>query len=98
MLTTDAEGGYRLTTVKPGSYSMRDGRIRSAHIHFDVTGRYDRLITQMYFDGEARNDADPFLPGAAQGRDMLITKLRPAPPGSELDALMAVFDIVLLRG
>ena len=56
-LRADAGGNWRITTVKPGAYADR-----TRHIHFDVTGRSGRLVTQMYFDDEAAlNAADPFL-------------------------------------
>ncbi|HEY2356882.1 MAG TPA: hypothetical protein VGH86_05495 [Phenylobacterium sp.] len=48
---TDANGGFRFLTVKPGPYPAGT-HIRSPHIHFDVAGKYDKLITQMYFPGE----------------------------------------------
>ena len=48
---TDAQGQYRFLTVKPGAYPA--GKfMRSPHVHFDVTGKWDRVITQMYFPGE----------------------------------------------
>lgn len=56
VITADAEGRYRFRTVKPGLYP---GRTR--HIHFDVTGRSQRLMTQMYFPGEAGNADDQLL-------------------------------------
>jgi protocatechuate 3,4-dioxygenase beta subunit len=56
VIRTDAEGRYLFRTVKPGLYP---GRTR--HIHFDVTGRSQRLITQMYFPGEPGNAKDVLL-------------------------------------
>jgi protocatechuate 3,4-dioxygenase beta subunit len=51
---TDANGGYRLETIVPGSYP---GRTR--HIHVKVQARNGRpLTTQLYFPGEARNGRD----------------------------------------
>ena len=52
ILRADAEGRYRLRTVIPGPYVSR---VR--HIHFDVRGHNRRLITQMFFPGEA-NEGD----------------------------------------
>ena len=53
---TDANGGYRLRTVKPGAYPWPNGvnDWRPAHIHFSVFGQgfAQRLITQMYFEGD----------------------------------------------
>lgn len=53
---TDADGHYVLRTVKPGPYPWRN-RIndwRPAHIHFAITGTAwcQRLVTQMYFEGD----------------------------------------------
>ena len=43
---------YRFLTIRPGNYSAGAFQ-RAAHIHFDVEGRYLRLVTQMYFPGAA---------------------------------------------
>lgn len=57
---TDDHGGYRFRTIKPGAYPWPNGvnDWRPAHIHFSVFGRSfgQRLITQMYFEG------DPLIP------------------------------------
>jgi protocatechuate 3,4-dioxygenase, beta subunit len=53
---TDAEGGYAFRTIKPGPYPWPNGPNdwRPAHIHFSVFGHgfAQRLITQMYFEGD----------------------------------------------
>ncbi|MAP18054.1 MAG: protocatechuate 3,4-dioxygenase subunit beta [Aurantimonas sp.] len=53
---TDADGSYRLRTIKPGAYPWPNGvnDWRPAHIHFSVFGHgfAQRLITQMYFEGD----------------------------------------------
>ena len=53
---TDAEGVYRFRTVKPGPYPWPNGvnDWRPSHIHFSVfgSGFAQRLITQMYFEGD----------------------------------------------
>jgi protocatechuate 3,4-dioxygenase, beta subunit len=57
---TDAEGRYRLVTIKPGAYPWQNhpNAWRPAHIHFSLfgAGLLSRLVTQMYFPG------DPLLP------------------------------------
>ena len=55
---TDAWGRYRFRTIKPGAYPATPEWIRTPHIHFDVSGRVDRLVTQLYFAGEPLNDSD----------------------------------------
>jgi protocatechuate 3,4-dioxygenase beta subunit len=53
---TDEDGYYRFRTVKPGAYPWPNGvnNWRPAHIHFSVFGHgfAQRLITQMYFEGD----------------------------------------------
>lgn len=95
-LTTDAEGRYRFTTVKPGAYPAGQG-VRPPHIHFEVVGGSDRLVTQMYFQGEPENERDRFLQGASR-KEALIVGLLPPPPELEPESRLGVFDIVLARG
>jgi len=53
---TDEEGRYAFRTVKPGAYPWRNwlNSWRPAHIHFSIFGTAfaQRLITQMYFEGD----------------------------------------------
>ena len=53
---TDADGNYEFRTVQPGPYPWpnRANDWRPAHIHFSVFGHAfaQRLITQMYFEGD----------------------------------------------
>ena len=55
--TVSAEdGSYRFRTIKPGPYPWPNGPNdwRPAHIHFSIFGHgfAQRLITQMYFEGD----------------------------------------------
>ena len=94
---SDADGTYRFTTVKPGPY--RDdgaGGMRAPHIHFQVTGPANRLVTQMYFQGDALNDDDRVLAFAQNNRERLIAKVADT---SRHDAVGAVgWDIVVRNG
>ena len=59
--TTDAEGRYWFKTIKPGAYPVNPVNpveVRPPHIHFDVLGTKDRLVTQMYFPDETLNEKD----------------------------------------
>ena len=97
-LVADAEGRYRIRTIKPGSYpDDASGTQRAPHIHFDVTGKKNRLVTQMYFAGEALNDGDRFLATAGKNRSRLIVTLSPLPDDRE-KASIANWDIVLHDG
>jgi protocatechuate 3,4-dioxygenase beta subunit len=93
-LTTDSQGHYRFKTIKPAAYPAGPNLIRPAHIHFQVSGRQDRLVTQMYFENDAHNDKDPFLNSAGR-KELLITRLRDPSPEFEPDSKVVVFDIVL---
>jgi protocatechuate 3,4-dioxygenase beta subunit len=94
-IQSDHDGGYRIMTIKPGAYPAGADWMRPPHIHFDVQGKFERLITQMYFPGDPLNACDRFLMSASHP-NMLIAKPRPRAPGVGHDVLK--FDIVLVRG
>ncbi len=95
---TDAEGRYKFRTIKPGAYPTGiENWWRPAHIHFDVTGRTDKLVTQMYFEGDPLNEKDRLLQGTP-GMERLIVKLQPPAQGLEPDSLVAAWDMVITRG
>jgi protocatechuate 3,4-dioxygenase, beta subunit len=98
ILTTDSEGRYRFKTIKPAAYPVGLNFIRPAHIHFQVSGRQDRLVTQMYFENDPYNDKDPFLNSAGGLKKLLITKLLDPTSEFERDSKMVIFDIVLFKG
>jgi len=56
-IATDAGGHFRFLTVKPGGYNGGRRGYRTPHLHFDVAGRINRLVTQMYFPDEPRTNA-----------------------------------------
>jgi protocatechuate 3,4-dioxygenase, beta subunit len=62
---TDGEGHYRFVTIKPGAYPWGNhhNAWRPAHIHFSVFGPafLTRLVTQMYFPGDALLPFDPIF-------------------------------------
>ncbi len=53
---TAEDGSYRFRTIRPGAYPWPNGvnDWRPAHIHFSIFGHgfAQRLITQMYFEGD----------------------------------------------
>jgi protocatechuate 3,4-dioxygenase beta subunit len=72
---TNADGVYRLLTVRPGAYPWRNhpNAWRPAHIHFSLFGQTlaSRLITQMYFQDDPLFFQDPIfnaVPEAARQR------------------------------
>src|ERR1700692_3739452 len=88
VLATDVEGRYRFKTIKPVAYPAGPDRMRPAHIHFQVSGRQDKIVTQMYFENDPYNAADPFLNsvGGAERTELLVRKLMDPPPDFEPDS------------
>jgi protocatechuate 3,4-dioxygenase beta subunit len=92
----DAQGRYRLRSVKPGAYPEPSGTMRTPHIHFDVTNADYRLVAQMYFPGEALNAHDILLSTlASRHRKPEDAICRPAKT-SEPNVLAFEWNIVLL--
>ena len=95
---TDAEGRYRFKTIKPGAYPATPDWMRPPHVHFEVTGKSNRLATQMYFPEEPLNEKDLLLRGLRSNKEGAIAKLLPPTKEVEPDSLIAVWDIVLDKG
>jgi protocatechuate 3,4-dioxygenase alpha subunit len=59
-IPTNAEGNFRFTTIKPGQVPDPDGKLQAPHIVVSVFARglLRRLVTRIYFPGEAANDSD----------------------------------------
>ena len=99
-ILTDAEGRYRLVTIKPGAYPWENhhNAWRPAHIHFSLfgAGLLTRLITQMYFPGDSLLPYDPIFNSVPdeKSRNRLISSFdwETTMPGH---ALGYRFDIVL---
>jgi protocatechuate 3,4-dioxygenase, beta subunit len=94
---TDREGRFRFTTIKPGPYPF-DGGMRAPHLHFQVTGRAERRVTQMLFAGETLNGQDQVLQSVPRRRESLVADLLPAPPDEDPATRLVRWDIVLRRG
>ncbi|MEM9428720.1 MAG: protocatechuate 3,4-dioxygenase subunit beta [Pseudomonadota bacterium] len=97
---TDADGGYELRTVQPGPYPWPNGMNdwRPAHIHFSLFGHgfAQRLITQMYFEGDPLIPLCPIVgvlnsPEAISALTAPLDMIRTVP----MDARAYKFDIVL---
>lgn len=97
-LETDGEGRYRFKTIKPGGYPAGVGATRPPHIHFDVKGRVNRLVTQMYFPGEPLDDDGVFMATSRELRELLIADVVAPTPDLEPDSWLARWDIVLEQG
>jgi protocatechuate 3,4-dioxygenase beta subunit len=93
-IRSNDDGSYGVKTIKPGAYPASPDWTRPPHIHFEVQGRCERLVTQMYFPGEPLNERDRLL-AAALRPDLLVAaeaKLQ------KTARRIFNFDIVLVRG
>jgi protocatechuate 3,4-dioxygenase, beta subunit len=97
---TDDNGYYFFRTVKPGAYPWRNwiNSWRPAHIHFSVFGTSfsQRLITQMYFEGDPLIARCPIV-NTVQDKQAIEQLIAPLDinAGIPLDCLAYKFDIVL---
>ncbi len=97
---TDADGHYVYRTIKPGPYPWpnNSNEWRPAHIHYSISGHAwaQRLITQMYFEGDPLIAQCPIvqtIPSEAAIRQLIapLDKALAIP----FDSLAYRFDIVL---
>ncbi len=97
---SNADGAYEFRTVKPGPYPWPNGvnDWRPAHIHFSLFGAgfAQRLITQMYFEGDPLIPLCPIVNAITDQRaiEQLIAPLDMANT-VPMDARAYKFDIVL---
>jgi protocatechuate 3,4-dioxygenase alpha subunit len=64
-VTTDNDGVFRFTTIKPGRVPAPGGGLQAPHLNVTIftRGLLKHLITRMYFPNEPANDEDPVLQG-----------------------------------
>ena len=97
---TDGNGAYAFRTVKPGAYPFRNhvNSWRPAHIHLSVFGTSfsQRLITQLYFEGDPLIKTCPIVSTIPDPRaiEQLIAALD-MNASVPLDCLAYKFDIIL---
>ena len=97
---TDDAGYYQFRTIQPGPYPWPNGGNdwRPAHIHFSVFGDgfVQRLITQMYFEGDPHIPLCPIVGAIADQRavDRLVARLD-MEQTVPMDIRAYRFDIVL---
>ncbi len=102
VLKTDDEGRYRFKTIKPGPYPVSPTWKRPPHIHFEVEGKANRLVSQMFFPDEPLNERDSlFLDLRKQSeKNSAAVLAQKLPPTREIekDATLLNWDVVLING
>ena len=97
VLKTDGEGRYSFKTIKPGAYPVSPTLLRSPHIHFEVEGKANRLVSQMFFPDEPLNEKDPVFLKITENAAAVVAKKMP--PTKEIkDAVLFDWDVVLING
>jgi protocatechuate 3,4-dioxygenase alpha subunit len=80
---TADDGGFRFRTILPGRTPGPGNSLQAAHIAVGVFGRglLKRLVTRLYFDGEAGHDEDPILAlvPAARRATLIASKIQAVP-------------------
>lgn len=96
---TDLDGRFRFKTVKPGPYPSRERTwMRAPHIHFDIQGRIDRKVTQLYFPNEPLNEQDRLLQTVRGDRNALIASVEAMGSSGSSNDLLVRWEIVLASG
>lgn len=97
VVETDDDGRYSFKTVKPGAYATGPNTMRPSHIHFEVFGKRERLITQMYFKGDPHQETDRWLQSSRRP-ETIVMPLLDWVAGMDEGARRVNFDIVLMHG
>jgi len=90
---TDAEGRYRIVTLRPGALPCPGGGTEAPHLDVSVFARglLDRVVTRIYFaDEDEANAADPVLAGVDPQRRGTLIATPAVGSGGEFR-----FDVVL---
>jgi protocatechuate 3,4-dioxygenase beta subunit len=77
---SDETGAFAFRTLVPGGYVDRNTR-RAPHLHLQLTGRVDRLATQLFLPGQPANAADRWFAMLVRP-ELLVARLLHATPHS----------------
>ena len=89
-IVSDASGEWRVVAVKPGGYDAPFGH-RPPHIHFDIRGRTNRNIAQLYFPEDTEANSNDVLYKALGSEAATSVAFR-----SANDPYKYVWDVVLM--
>jgi protocatechuate 3,4-dioxygenase, beta subunit len=91
---TDHGGAFRFTSLVPGAYTAGD-EWRAPHLHLQITGCFDRLVTQLFLPRHPGNTQDRWYRALLQPHLLTPEVLASAPDG---DGLHLLWTAVLTRG
>jgi protocatechuate 3,4-dioxygenase, beta subunit len=91
---TDHGGAFRFTSLVPGAYTEGDV-LRAPHLHLQITGCFDRLVTQLFFPGHPANTHDRWHRALLQPR-LLTPEVQAWSPDG--DGLHLLWTAVLTCG
>jgi len=94
-VATDAEGRFRIVTIKPGPVPGRGNTLQAPHINVVLFARglLRHLFTRIYFADESANAADPLL-ASIEDETVRRTLIARRDPGAA-DLPVYRFDIVM---
>ncbi|HEX6945067.1 MAG TPA: protocatechuate 3,4-dioxygenase [Casimicrobiaceae bacterium] len=93
-LRADADGRFRIKTIKPAPYGAR-----TPHIHFNVAAGGTRLTTQMFFADEPANARDGLYRWLSPEEQRASTaQFVERTPAMESGALAVAWEVVLRKG
>ena len=93
-VSTDAEGNFRVKTIRPGPVPGRGNALQAPHIAVALFARglLKQLYTRIYFAGDPLNETDPVLlriEGAARRQTLMAQSLDgPEPATWHFDIVM----------
>jgi protocatechuate 3,4-dioxygenase alpha subunit len=89
-IPTDARGGFRFNTIKPGRVPGPGGRLQAPHLVVSVfmRGLLKHLATRMYFPDEPGNADDPVLKLVPAARRATLIARRKAKRALEWNVLL----------
>ncbi len=89
-LATDASGGFRLETLLPGPTPGPNGSMQAPHLLVQLFARgiLSRLVTRIYFEGQALNEEDAVLGSVPLERRSTLVARRRGAGAYELDLVL----------
>lgn len=72
---TDGDGRCQFDTLLPGAYRA-EGKQRARHLHVQISGRFDRLVTQVFLPDDALRHEDRWY-RAASRPESLLARIEP---------------------